>query len=403
MFWSKLQSILFCLVLLALLLAGCAEDSDKPDQSAVADQTAVAPTVTPDVLVIWHTYTGPEQAALEQIRTDFEVAHPDIDVQVNYVEAATFQDEYRNAVLGGAGPDLIFAPSEWLSLFAAEGIIVSFDNVLLEQLHDVMPEPVAQAALVDDTPYGIAFSADFTTLYYNRTLLPKQPETFSELIFFAEKAGLTIPPTFRATSGFYLFYDTQLMDSSGASLLRPSKVELYLATVKAFAEYPGIVFSSDRQVFLQGQSSMLVASSADYAALRDGLGDSLGVARLPERDGQVVPSLITVRVVMQSLNITQAARENAVLFLTFLLSPGTQNLWFEQTYRAPVAMFEVSDETVRVEWDYSLRNGVPSPLHPDFAGVMLPVLDQAVEAVTLEGADPVIATESVMAGILLGE
>jgi maltose-binding protein MalE len=369
-------------ILLCILLSACGSDeADTPPAPTPS------PTIHPQVLVIWHPYQGVESDALAQIRADFEVKNPNIDVQLEFMDASSLPDTFADAVLAGGGPDLVFGSADWIPDLAARGVIQPFRQSFYDTIFSMVAEPVARAAYYQDSPYGLPFSADFPSLYFNRRLMITPPETFNNLVEAAASYGFILSPTFAVTSTIYLSLDAQFATTVTVD---PAVIESFLVELQNLDSYPGVTFSQDQSAFLQGQAGLLMAPSSDYPALVAALGDDLGALRFPiDREWR---GISTIWPVMQSLNSTSEALDAGEIFLTYLLSADGQRSWFEQTHHAPVNVAGLDNDMLRVAWSTTLAQSIPVPA--DFITRVMPVLDQAVQTATVNGGDPHDAAET---------
>jgi arabinogalactan oligomer/maltooligosaccharide transport system substrate-binding protein len=376
------------ILLFNTLLAACGSDESETPPPAPAPSA----TSSPQVLLIWHTFQGDESDALAQIRADFEVKYPNIDVQLEFMEESTLRDTFATAVLDGSGPDLLFGPLAWIPDLAARGVIQPIRLTFYDTVFSMIAESVARSTFYQGSPYGVPFSADFPAFYYNRKLMLTPPDTFNDLMAEAANHGLIIQPTFAATSAIYLSLDDQFADRV---TIDPALVETFLGELQTLANTPGVTFTPDQTAFLQGQAGWMMAPSGDYAALLAALGDDLGVMRYPsDREWR---GLSTIWPVMQSINSPTEALDAGESFISFLLSPAAQRAWFEQTHHAPVSVAALDNDLLRVAWSLMLSQSVTAPA--DFVTRVSPLLDQAVQAVTLNGGDPAAAAEAVAAAL----
>lgn len=368
---------------LLLLLAACG--SEDPETPAPPAPTA---TVKPQVLLIWHPYQGLEADALAQIGADFEVEQPAIDIQLEYVEESTLVDTFTAAVVDGSGPDLLFGRLDWIPDLAAQGVIQPIRQNFYDTVYSLIAEPVARTTFYQSSPYGVPFSADFPTMYFNRNLVLTPPGTLDRLMEGAANHGLIIPPTFAVTSAIYLYLDAQFAERVTVD---PAILESFLIELQVLANSPGVTFTTDQNTFLQGQAGFMMASTSDYPALLAALGDDLGVIRFPS--DRAWHGLSTIWPVMQSLNSTTEAVEAGELFLLFLLSPDAQRFWFAQTHHAPANVGALDSDMLRVAWGTQLAQSFPIPA--DFITRIQPLLDQAIQT-TLNGGSPADAAQTVV-------
>jgi maltose-binding protein MalE len=379
-----------------LLASGCAGNNTS---ESPAPPTPTIMPAAPQPLLIWHSFSGADRESLEQIRLNFEAANPSIDVQLEFVDKAALLDNYKAAVMAGAGADLLFGPAAWVPLLKTQGLIQPIGQSAFDVLTTNLSESVARAVYIDGVPYGVAYSTEFDTLYFNRALVQAPPFAFDDLLNQAASVGLLIPSTFSATSGLYLTAGGQLMDEAAHTLVTQSGLENYFSQLKTLATSEGVTFTRDQIAFQQGQAGLLIASSADYRALKAALGANLGTASLPLITPDPWRTLMTVQPVMQNLNSTAEAIQAASLFVRFLTTSSTQRDWFEQTGHTPVNPAELTDGDLSAAWGQTLEWSTPAPLPDSFQTVMLPALDAAVQAVTLEGKGPAETAADVVAAL----
>jgi maltose-binding protein MalE len=385
------------LLAVLLLVPACAGENNASSPLPAPGAPATIAPVAPQSLVIWHSFGGAQREALERIRLDFEVANPSIDVQLEFVDEAALLDKYKAAVLDGAGPDLLFGPAAWVPPLKTQGFIQPIGQSAFDILTPNLSESIARAVFIDGVPYGVAYSTEFDTLYFNRVLVQTPPYALDDLLDQASSQGLVIPPTFMATSGLYLTAGGQLMDESAHTLVSQSDLEHYLSQLKTLAASKGMTFTADQTAFVQGEVGMLIASSSDYPALKAALGANLGTANFPLLTPDPWQTLIAVRPVMQNLNSTAEAIQAGSLFVRFLTTSSTQRVWFDTTGHTPVNPAELADGDLSAAWGQTLEWGIAAPLPDQFQTVMLPALDAAVQAVTLEEKNPAITAAGVVA------
>ncbi|MBI5957367.1 MAG: extracellular solute-binding protein [Chloroflexi bacterium] len=400
MYRLKLRLLLAILIGLTVILTACAgnnkDDKDDQTDSVVPDTEATPLPPTSQSLIVWHGYSGIEQETLEQIRLQFEVDHPLIDVQFVAFDSNTLLDEFIAATNAGSGPDLLLGPAAWVGVLSQQGLLWSFGQDFIDEVSSNLTRPIAETTMIDGAPFGAAFTLDMVALYYNRTLVKNLPKEYTDLVAQAAIVGMVVPPTFSATSGLYLSPGESLMDSQGNNLITLPALEKYLTDVQALAASPGITFSMDQASFLQGGAGFLLAPSTDYRRLKTALGDNLGVLRLPRIVPEEWRTLVQVDCVMLSLNTTAEAAETARPFIVFLTRSSTQRDWFNQTGLTPVNPAELEEDELREAWSSVLERVVGAPLAASFDAVVAPALDRAVQAVALEGQPPVTVAQNTL-------
>jgi ABC-type glycerol-3-phosphate transport system substrate-binding protein len=348
------------------------------------------------MLLVWHALPQDERAALEELRRNFEAAHPTVDVQLVAHPADALLETFRQQTLAGAGPDLLVFPRSELPALAESGLIQALDDSLIARI--MVNQPIAlSTATLSGTAYGVTLATEFPTLYYRRDLLTPSFVSVEDFVAQAKTVGLVIPPTFAATAGLLLVVDPEPFDDDGPS---PSALLSYFTALTDLATSPSVHFTTDPAPFLGGSAALLIASSNDYPRLADAVGDDLGVATWPGH------GLTSWRVPVQgepviaiSLNITRQNADAANQVVAYLLAPDSQSLWFARTGQAPVNPYALPDRELVTAWGNALRWGFPVPIAPESAVDALAALDSAVREVVLQGLPPATAVEHVQSAL----
>ena len=349
------------------------------------------PTASPEAertITLWHALDENERAAFEEIRRNFEAAHPALDVQLAAYPADKLLETFRQEVLAGAGPDLLVISRADLPELVRAGLILPLDSSLLDAIITYQAEFVFNAAMLDETPYGVAVAAEFPTLYYRRSLFTPPLASAEEFLAQIKTVGLALPPTFTATAGLLVAVDSNPIDDDGLS---PEALHSYFTTLAHLATTPTVHFTTDPTPFIQDEIALLIASSSDYSHLRAAVGDDLGVATWPAQTWRIVARADPIVVV--SLNITRQNAEAADSFLSYLVSPDAQALWFARTGAAPANPSALAEPGLASAWTNALRWGWPLPFDWE---TTLTALDRAVAEVVLQGLSADEAVEQVL-------
>ena len=393
----RVSKLLITLTLISLLLSACSGSSK--DQLSDATQNANRPipaTPLQRSLVIWHTLDGAEKDALEQLRLSFEVAYPFFDVQLEYHAPPTLLADFQEAIIRGAGPDMLFGDSAWIPGLVRAGLIEPFTPGFTFILSDNMSQPLILSGTIAGVSFGIPFTVDLPTLYFNRQIVQTPPSTYAELQELARLVGLVLPPDFAATSGLYFAGGGDLLDDTGHSLITAPALQAYLTKIATLASNPGVVFTTDPSVFRSGTANLLIGDSTLYPDLKAALQNDLGIARWPAIGSRPWHVIVTAQpVAMLGLNATAESVDAAQTFLLFLTYPNTQQRWFDKTHRAIVNPTGLADSMLATAWRAALDTAISVPL----INTVLPALDTAVQRVALQQEDPSIVAAEVVADL----
>jgi len=154
------------LVLTALFLTGCFSSPQQGEPGGEA----------PTVLVIWHSLTGNERAALEKELQRIMDQHLDLIVKTEYFPEADLVDTVYYAQAGGKGPDVIITRDHVMKQLYAKGCLAPFAGSVEDDF-----EAPSSAFKLGDTYYARAWLTDVPLLYYNPERVPVPPATVGAL------------------------------------------------------------------------------------------------------------------------------------------------------------------------------------------------------------------------------
>lgn len=152
----------------------------------------------PRGVVLWHSYTGAEAAALQQVAARWNAHHPDEPLTLVAVPEDSFADKLTSAIPRGNGPDLFIFAHDRIGGWADASTIEPIEYWVDDQIAGRFREDAVAALAYKGSLYGLPLAVKSLALYYNPTLVPHPPATTDELIALA--------PAMRAKGGFALAY-----------------------------------------------------------------------------------------------------------------------------------------------------------------------------------------------------
>ena len=99
-------------------------------------------------VTIWHTFTGAQQAALEQFAADFNASQSEYEVVVESQAYSGFTDTVFNAVANGVGPSIIFNYASTASDYVKDGLVLDLTPYVFD-------EEIGMADVYNSLPEGI--------------------------------------------------------------------------------------------------------------------------------------------------------------------------------------------------------------------------------------------------------
>ncbi|RHP29074.1 ABC transporter substrate-binding protein [Lachnotalea sp. AF33-28] len=186
---KRLTAILSSILLVVMLVSGCSETKNAPTQ----DGSTVSQPQGKVELKAWMRGSGNESTAT--IVTD-EFNEKQSDIKVNYeVYGDNYTDVVKLAFASNEMPDYFsVATIGDLKQYVDAGYLAPLDDYISDEFREkINPSALAQYTY-DGKVYGIADSARFIRLYYNRDLFEKSgldpnqpPKTLEEMLTFAKQ------------------------------------------------------------------------------------------------------------------------------------------------------------------------------------------------------------------------
>jgi len=154
-------AILIMIVL--MLICGCARGKKGKSQLTT--------------LTFWHSFTASTLPILEQMIGDFEVGHPDIHINAQYVPTGdALAQKLITAIQSNTTPDIAWVHADFLDKLVNARAIYALDELAgndtlfqNQYLPDIFPQ-LLQTVTIRDTLYALPMEATTLALLYNRDL-----------------------------------------------------------------------------------------------------------------------------------------------------------------------------------------------------------------------------------------
>jgi ABC-type glycerol-3-phosphate transport system substrate-binding protein len=363
------------------------------------------------VLVVWmpEALSPPADSPAEeewgsQIAA-FEESHPDLRVEV-HTKLTTGPGStlayLRSAppVAPSILPDLALLDQESIVQAASEDLVVPMEALLDPAIVDSLYPVAVELGTVDDVLVGVPYTLQFDHVVYRETLFPEPPDSFDAvlespvpLVFPAGTPGSVN----RTVLTQYLAAGGTLSDADGNPHLDAVALAEVLTYYEAAREAgvidPALFQISDPDdswaMYLGRQAGLATVTSTAYLAGREELRSS-ALTWIPTPDGEpyaVVTGWLWV------ITTEDPDRQAAAMALfNFLMNPVNQGGYSRAVYWLPsqaaaLAVWGDDDDYVPFA-DRLLGSAVPLP-RPDVRTVAGPPIQEALEAVLLNGAAPI--------------
>ena len=258
---------------------------------------------------------------IDDLVSDFEAEHPDIDVEAIY--AGNYDDtrvRAMSAIEAGDAPQLSVMFSIDLFDLIEQDAIVAFDDLVETEEEqawlDSFYPGLMENGQLDGQTYGIPFQRSTIVLYWNKDafeaagLDPEQPpETWDEMAEMGaavreasdgEQWGVMVPSTgypYWMFQAFAFQNGHRLMSDDGTEVYfdDPAAVEAleyWVSLTEEHAAMPDgtIEWGTLRQNFMEGSTAMMWHTTGNLSAVRGEADFDFGVAMLPMKSQRGSPT-----------------------------------------------------------------------------------------------------------------
>lgn len=278
-------------------------EEDEPFADDVAEEPVEEPVQeevqVPVTLTIWHN-AYPGTAYEEALALIVELARgefPNYTIELVQVPYDGFIDRYTTSVAAGIGPDLFLFHNEYLGDWVRDGLVLDLSRYEGWLSNDFFPIAI-ESMRVDDSLYGVPFSASTVALYYNKSLVDFPPTTTAELLAAVE-SGQVLASLQDAyfLYGFFGAFGGELLDADGYCIADQwGFVEAmeYLVDLQDAGAIFDIDYGLVEDMFSSGEVAMLINGPWALDYYKSDLGDDLGVIKLPAGPGGGAGNLVGV-------------------------------------------------------------------------------------------------------------
>ncbi len=348
----------------------------------------------PHQLVIWHTLHPDEQDILDQVLARFTADNPGIKVTALYKETETLRSGFQIAAIGGAGPDIVWGPSDQVGPFETMQIILPLDTLFSKDyLAGFDPKALVYS---HGHLYSIADKiGNHLMLIYNRALLRAPPENMNELLAYGAKLQRAADTTqghdihyalvWSYTEPYFFIpfltgYGGWVMDSLGNPTLDTHAMVKALKFIKDLRDKYRIVpkacdYETADALFKEGKAAMIINGPWSFGSYKRA-GIDFGVTRIPFIKETGLWPAPMVSPMGYSINESVPAWKMPIVvrLIKYLLSAQVQREFTKrfdtiptrtELYRDSVFL---SNEIVR-ESEYQMEVGRPMPIIPELRAI----------------------------------
>lgn len=224
---------------------------------------------------------------LQNTCEDFAKLHPEWDITFVYGVADEATAATQVAQDPEASADVFMYANDTLTIMTDANALAKFDGKYREEIESTNSEEVLSSLMKEDNLYGVPFTTNTWFMYYDKSVFSE--EDIKNLNTMLEKGTVAFPftnswylPAFYIGNGCTLFGDGTQEDK-GVDFGGENAVEVtdYLVDLAANPNFKIDADGSGLAGLRDGSISAIFSGSRDANAVREALGENMGVAALP--------------------------------------------------------------------------------------------------------------------------
>ena len=276
--WVKFASLLCASTLLLTGLTGCGIASGGEGQEKVR-------------LMVWSPSEDQSKDSGEWLQTCCEAfadAHPEWDITFVYGVMDEASAGEQVAQDPDASADVFMYANNSLEPMRNADAIVRFGGKYREQIEETNTPEVLDTLVMDDNLYGVPFTTNLWYMYYDKSVFSE--EDIKNLDTMLEKGVVSFPfvnswylPAFYIGNGCTLFGEDGKDEAAGVDFGGENAVEVtdYLIDLAQNPNFKIDDLGSGIAGLRDGSVNAMFSGSWDANAVKEALGDNMGVAALP--------------------------------------------------------------------------------------------------------------------------
>jgi ABC-type glycerol-3-phosphate transport system substrate-binding protein len=285
----------------------------------------------PITLTLWHGWTVPETAVLQELEDEFTSLCPEVRILSSQVpDNWELNERYRTAAAAGEGPDVLLDSTQFVATLAQDGLIRPLNDVVdPTRLSQFVPTSV-QSLRYNGQLYGLPEAARSIALFYNPQLVSQPPQSLDDLLLAVDlDHQFVMPLTF-----FYAFWGLgafggRMFDENRVAILDQGGMAEWLQWLHDAANRPGFVFTDGRtdaeDQFIARKAAFLVTGPWSLPKLYNAMPrDEIAVAMLPAGPVNVASPILEVEAFMFRPDIDADKLQAALAFANFVTNGANQ-------------------------------------------------------------------------------
>ena len=349
---KRVVSVLLAASMAVTLLGGCGGKKDEAKSEGGSEGPVKA------TLTVWGPQEDQSEESGKWLQTmceQFAKEHPDWELKFEY--AVCPESDAKTTVAqdpDGAADVYLFANDNLTGLLAANAI-AKLGGDTAEYVKSTNSEAIVDSVTVDGDVYGVPFTSNTWYMYYDKSVFSE--EDIKSLDTMLEKGKVSFPVDNSWTLPAFFFANGCTMFGDGTD--EEAGVELGGENGKAAADYvidmianPNFVNDKDGSALAgmrDGTVNAMFSGSWSFGAVKEILGDNLGVAKLPTitvgGEEKQLKSFAGSKAV--GVNPNSESMQAAVALAQYLASPEAQRKHYEIRNIIPCNTEVLEDDVIK--------------------------------------------------------
>ncbi|GIP57390.1 ABC transporter substrate-binding protein [Paenibacillus woosongensis] len=174
---NRFTTMLFLMLVIVLIAAGCSSKGNSPANSGKAAETNNGPggsrTGGAVEITFWNLFGGGEGDFVDQIVDGFNGSQQEVKVKTLRLESGEYYAKFGTALASGKGPDVAVAHADRLAPFVKAGQLSALNELTEKAGFDFseITDSNVESVSYDGIPYAVPIDTHFHMFYYNKDLL----------------------------------------------------------------------------------------------------------------------------------------------------------------------------------------------------------------------------------------
>jgi arabinogalactan oligomer/maltooligosaccharide transport system permease protein len=265
-----------------------------------------------DPIVLWHSYRGDEERALEQLARTYEQEHPGVSIDILAVPFEAYASKLEAAIPRAHGPDLFIQAHQWIGPYIDEHLTANAGDALPDEDAALFDPASLRAVTWGGVRYAVPLAEKSLALYVNSALLPTTPASIEALAALRSSLPKGVYPlAYRAVNSYYHApflhaFGGAFLDAEGKFAFVGANAEASLVFVRDLMREGTVPLEPSgalaKQLFLEGRAAAVIDGPWLASELGDPAPVSYRIEALPpaKTGGPLLEPLLTVEAVFLS-------------------------------------------------------------------------------------------------------